>query len=107
MSDFILSHKTPVKYASKMVVAWLMFTSIASVGVWLVMLNIWVAVCALILGGDLIRDIEALWLGAHMEAISAAYLGFWVGLLLSPLVFIAARNKFTNSRANQDRNGQR
>ena len=106
MSDYILSHKPPPQYAVKMVLAWLSAITIAASFVWLIMLNIWIAVCALVLGGDLIMDMKELWLNVRMEAFSAAYLGFWVGILTSAPIYILAVKTFTLSAANREREGQ-
>ena len=106
MSDYVLSHKTPTQYAVRMVAAWLTAITIASAFVWLIMLNIWVAVCALVLDGNLVADVVELWLNIRIEVLSAAYFGFWVGILTSAPIYIMAVRVFTTSAAKRDREGQ-
>ncbi len=106
MSKYMLSHKTPTKYASKMVVAWVSFLTTAAAFVWLIALNIWVAICSLVLDGSLFADITNLWLNILIEALAAAYFGFWVGILTATPVYIAAHRQFRFVAEMVEREGQ-
>ncbi|CAL9959535.1 hypothetical protein VPH1254_0047 [Vibrio phage 1254] len=106
MSKYMLSHKTPAKYARKMVVAWVLALTMAAAFVWLIALNIWVAVCSLVLDGSLLADITNLWLNIRIEALAAAYFGFWAGILTATPVYIVAHRQFRVVAAMVEREGQ-
>lgn len=106
MSDYMLSHKTPTKYARKMVVAWLIALTTLCAFVWIIALNVWVAICALVLGGDLFVGIKDLWINIKIDALAAAYFGFWIGVLTSTPVYIVAYRQFLAVAAMVERRGQ-
>lgn len=106
MSDYILSHKSPGSYAIKCASAWIFVCTITVSIFWVIALNIWVAICAMVLGGDLFHDVVKLWLHIKYDMAAAAWLGFFIGLLTAIPVYVVAAINYGAVMAKHEKQGQ-